>query len=405
MVLVCWCLSISQLWGQVQFSYQHYEEQKYHILAQVSEQVLRNRQLVYNTQILNRIAVDVVAITDQDASLNVHYQISEQAEDGRYFSWGLEHQAQFEMSSQGIYKNVRPGATIPSLRNVPSFPRRELKEGEGWNAAGIEIQDLEPIFNIPARLRFDFIADYLYRGEKLFEGRKLEHITVIYRINEDIRKQLPSSFASRSPKDQAPQDIPQAVRAQHNIELYWDSQRGLPVYQKEDFEISYLLQSEDEVTFRGRSRGRIVEVEPMRHQNLKQELEKDLRAAGLDAKVEQTEKGISISVDSIHFYPNSERMLPGEERKLKQMSRILQKYPKRDVLITGHTADLGQPEQQQKLSEKRAATVGQFLIQNGIRRREQVVIRGVGGTEPIVSNATEQGRQQNRRVEITLLEN
>ena len=392
------------MWAQVYLGYKHYDGLKYHIIAQVDEQVFHNHKLVYSTQILNRIAIQVVAIVGQNALLDVHYQISEEAENGRFFSWTDEREAQFEMSPQGLYENLDPLAKLPSLRHVPSFPDHKLKAGEGWNAPGTEIQDLTQVFGIPAQLRFDFTVNYMYRGEEIFQGRKLKHITLFYNINQDVSKQLPQYLLRRQHNDEQP-DIPRSMRAQHNIDLYWDSNRGLPVFQKEDFEISYLLRSGDEVQFRGRSRGNIIEAEPMRHQYLKQALEKDLQEAGIDAKVQPDDKGISISIDSINFYPNSDRMLPGEEYKLQRISNILKKYSERDILVTGHTADLGQPEQQQRLSERRSAAVGQYLIENKVRRREQIVIRGVGGTQPIASNSTERGRKQNRRVEITLLEN
>ncbi|MEM9424549.1 MAG: OmpA family protein, partial [Spirochaetota bacterium] len=148
-----------------------------------------------------------------------------------------------------------------------------------------------------------------------------------------------------------------------------------------------------------------IEAEPMRREALQEELEQDLRDMGIDADVSQNDKGVSISIDSIHFYPDSERMLPGEEYKLRRISNILRKHSGRDILVTGHTADVGRADAQQELSENRAATVGQFFIEDGARRREQIVIQGVGGSQPVAPNSTEAGRKQNRRVEITLLEN
>ncbi len=397
----------SALWaqeqGSVRLAYNHYSGQKYHIVAQVDEQVLRNRKVIYRTTILNRIAVSVKAMRGPNALLDVHYQVSEQASNGAFFSRAEERSSQFEMSPQGLYLNIGPRMTLPSLRNVPSFPNRELRVGEGWRAPASEVQDLSLVFGIPTELHFAFIVDYIYRGQKFLQGRKLKHITLFYLINKDVSQQL-SQFTN-SPYSRRQQDIPRAVRAEHNIDLYWDSERGLPVFQKEDFQISYLLQSGDEIAFSGRSRGKIIEAEPMKRRDIQQELEQGLRDAGIAAELQQNDKGISISIDSINFYPNSERMLAGEERKLQQISKILQKYPNRDILVTGHTANWGSAEQQQTLSENRAATVGQYFIDNQIRNREQIVIRGKGGTEPIASNSNEQGRKRNRRVEITLLEN
>ena len=389
------CAVFLPLNGQnsLRFRYQHYKGQQYRIIAQVDEQVLRNRKRIYNTQILNRIAVKVDAMAGQNAQLAVQYQISEQA--GRFFSWARESETRFEMSPLGSYQNLPPGASLPSLRNVPSFPDRELRPGEGWRTQGTELQDLSTVFGHPITLRFDFPVDYLYRGKEFRQGRKLDRVTIMYSYSKDVSRQL-----GTAPRET---DIPRSVKARHSIELYWDSELGLPAFQAEEFSVAYLMQSGDEVEFRGRSRGKIERTEPMPdiQQNMKRELEK----AGIAAQVERNDKGISISLNSINFRPNSDQILPDEERKLAQISRILQKYPSRDILVTGHTADWGKQKAQQQLSEERAAAVAEFLIQGRLRSREQIVIRGAGATQPIASNKTEEGRRQNRRVEITLLEN
>ena len=385
-----------------QFHYKHYEGQQYRVTAQVDEQVLRNRKPIYNTRILNRIAVRVEAMAGPNALLHVGYQISEEA--GRFFSWARESETRFEMSPQGAYQNLR--TNLPSLRNVPSFPERELRPGEGWRTEGTELLDLNAVFGRPITLRFDFPVDYVYRGEEFLEGRKLERITIMYSYSEDVSRQLGAALQPQAPlRTEERANIPRSVKARHSIELYWDRELGLPAFQKEEFRVAYLMQSGDEVEFRGRSRGRIESTEPMPYADMQQNMERDLEKAGIAAQVERNEKGISISLNSINFYPSSARMLPGEERKLAQISRILQKYPDRDILVTGHTADLGEKDAQQKLSEERAAAVAESFIQARVRRREQIVIRGAAAREPIASNATEEGRRQNRRVEITVLEN
>jgi outer membrane protein OmpA-like peptidoglycan-associated protein len=88
----------------------------------------------------------------------------------------------------------------------------------------------------------------------------------------------------------------------------------------------------------------------------------------------------------------------GTQRDLKKMANILQEYPERKILVEGHTDSIGN----QSLSERRAVAVKEQLILAGVDAA-RIEARGHGKEYPIVSNASEAGRQQNRRVEITIL--
>ena len=85
--------------------------------------------------------------------------------------------------------------------------------------------------------------------------------------------------------------------------------------------------------------------------------------------------------------------------------RQAHQYPERDILITGYTALAGTEEGRQRLSEERAAAVGQYLLDLGARSRDHMVYRGMGAKDPIADNSTPEGMRKNRRVEITIMEN
>ncbi|MBI1185739.1 MAG: OmpA family protein [Alphaproteobacteria bacterium] len=86
---------------------------------------------------------------------------------------------------------------------------------------------------------------------------------------------------------------------------------------------------------------------------------------------------------------------------LADVARTLRDYPSTTVDVIGHADSTGADDYNQELSENRAFAVGSVLINNGVQR-ERLVARGMGETQPIASNATAQGREQNRRVEIRL---
>jgi outer membrane protein OmpA-like peptidoglycan-associated protein len=107
----------------------------------------------------------------------------------------------------------------------------------------------------------------------------------------------------------------------------------------------------------------------------------------------------------VQFPPNSPELTGTEKEKLTRIAKLLKQYQERDLLITGHTARVGDEQTSQALSEQRAMAVSDFLIENGARKKNQVMTQGKGSREPAADNATEAGRKRNRRVEITILEN
>jgi outer membrane protein OmpA-like peptidoglycan-associated protein len=82
--------------------------------------------------------------------------------------------------------------------------------------------------------------------------------------------------------------------------------------------------------------------------------------------------------------------------------RILNEYPNANFTVEGHTDSVGSEKLNQSLSEKRANSVRDFLVQEGIGAARLTAI-GYGEAKPIASNNTRAGRTQNRRVEINLV--
>jgi len=78
---------------------------------------------------------------------------------------------------------------------------------------------------------------------------------------------------------------------------------------------------------------------------------------------------------------------------------VMKKYAKMRLEIHGHTDNVGEDEYNMKLSERRASAVVSYLIQNGISS-SRLEYKGFGSSKPIASNETEEGQQENRRVEV-----
>ncbi len=86
---------------------------------------------------------------------------------------------------------------------------------------------------------------------------------------------------------------------------------------------------------------------------------------------------------------------------LQQVAKIMNEYPQTRVMVAGHTDSVGSNESNQRLSERRANAVKNLLVHNGVSS-DRIVAQGYGETQPIASNDTAAGRQQNRRVKITI---
>ena len=136
------------------------------------------------------------------------------------------------------------------------------------------------------------------------------------------------------------------------------------------------------------------------HQMDQQAKELDASIAG--ARVERVGEGIQVTFDSGLLFPyDSDVLQPAAQANLTELARSLKKYPESSVLIVGHTDSNGDDMYNQRLSERRANAAAAYLETQGIpRSRTQTSGKGEG--EPVASNDSDAGRQQNRRVEVAI---
>ncbi len=120
-------------------------------------------------------------------------------------------------------------------------------------------------------------------------------------------------------------------------------------------------------------------------------------------QVEDTDKGVRLSVRDLKFVADSSQLLPQEKERLDAVAEVLKSVPDGTFLIEGHTAAVGLPAGEQQLSEERAQSVIKEMVKRGLKE-EQFMFKGYGGTRPVGDNNTDAGRAANRRVEITILQ-
>jgi outer membrane protein OmpA-like peptidoglycan-associated protein len=98
---------------------------------------------------------------------------------------------------------------------------------------------------------------------------------------------------------------------------------------------------------------------------------------------------------------NKATLKPEARRQLEGVLQTLREQPGVQVLVVGHTDGIGSDAYNMRLSQRRAESVATYLVQNGVPR-QSIRTEWHGKRQPIASNATAEGRAQNRRVEITL---
>lgn len=131
------------------------------------------------------------------------------------------------------------------------------------------------------------------------------------------------------------------------------------------------------------------------------ELEEDLEGA----EVDRVGEGIAVKFDnSLMFDFDSAQLRSTARSELAKLSGNLQEYPNTDLVIVGHTDAVGSDEYNLGLSQRRAASARDYLVAQGISP-SRITTVGKGEREPIASNDTDAGRQQNRRVEVAIYAN
>jgi len=110
-------------------------------------------------------------------------------------------------------------------------------------------------------------------------------------------------------------------------------------------------------------------------------------------------RGLIVSMSDVLFDTGKYSLKPGAREKLAKVAGILLAYPGLNIEVGGYTDNVGGDAMNQTLSESRAGSVRDYLVQQGVASNS-VSARGFGNTLPVTSNESSAGRQQNRRVEL-----
>jgi outer membrane protein OmpA-like peptidoglycan-associated protein len=112
-------------------------------------------------------------------------------------------------------------------------------------------------------------------------------------------------------------------------------------------------------------------------------------------------RGLIVSMSDVLFDTGKYSLMPGAREKLAKVAGILLAYPGLSIEVGGYTDNTGSDAMNQTLSENRAGSVRDYLVQEGVAA-DSVRAKGFGNSLPVASNGDSSGRQQNRRVELVV---
>jgi len=384
------------------FRFRFAEGDSYRINSIVQESVYVNRKLSHQAEITSRVTLDISDVREATESapasaLTTCTFMTSERNTNRSFAWGREYPSVFRRDELGKM-DIGPEYFMPVVRNVPIFPEGDVQKGDTWTGTGEEAHDLRDSFGIDEPFKVPFTVSYIYMGKATRDGKEYDLIRAEYSLI--FNSPQPTGKAAASSRD-----YPVTTMGYSRQNLYWDNERGVLQATEDEFRIQLQLASGTVLEFRGSAEMTVTEVKQIDRKTVVDAMNDEISRMGIaDTKAEATDEGITISLENIQFEADSARLLQSEKEKIIKIAAILERYPDKELLITGHTALAGTASSRQKLSEERAAAVARFLVEMGVRSEYNVYTRGFGAEKPVAPNDTEANKARNRRVEITILE-
>ena len=289
---------------------------------------------------------------------------------------------------------VKQDDLMPNLRNIPSFPDKEVNVNDTWNIEGQLVLDN---FSRPFMLKFP--VEYTFVKVLKENGKNIAVINYYYSINVNLGGNT------------YPKDFPMKIVAENKGVLHWDLDGNKPKEIKDAYQILFMFANalRKDLDLASVEFHMNIKTENSLYKNLtpkekelaKDELLKEL-PEGFDADVDS--RGLVLRMYDLLFDFDSSELKADTVEKLNKITEIIKKrYPDREIIVEGHTDSMGNRDYNLSLSEKRAKRVSEFLSSKS--SHDKFSYKGYGKDNPIADNSTPEGRQKNRRVEIIIKTN
>jgi outer membrane protein OmpA-like peptidoglycan-associated protein len=290
----------------------------------------------------------------------------------------------FNIDNQGIVSDAT-NPLFPPVQNIPFFTLKNINIGDVYESkgiAGIELYDSDKSDSAEIIIKME------YSGQKEYLVQKYDYFKISFTFDKMIT-----------------QNNIKKASGKHELELYFDSAAGKPVFMRENVTDNLELLNSDNIRREGFRLYFYKTITPMNKNQVIKDLTSDINKELMkDLTIKKKEQGVSITINNLKFKADSTELLDSEIMKIDELALMLTKIKNRSFLIIGHTAKSGTEDEQMKLSLERAKIVSDFLIKKGMPQ-DILFCQGKGSKEPVAPNDSEENMQKNRRVEIIILEN
>ncbi|MDZ4724586.1 MAG: OmpA family protein [Leptospira sp.] len=315
--------------------------------------------------------------------------------------------SQFTIFRNGKYE-VPDEYVMPNLRSFPTFPDTELNVGDSWKLPAEESFDFSG-----ERIKIAVEPEYSYLGKDKWQFQKESGFT------DKISYTYPIFYDNRDKKPRKG-NVPNKIFGFARGVVYFDSKKGLPEYKEVKLSYTFILPDgtlqeasyDIQGIYHTRRSLNTAEKDKFTEDVLKDLIVGDIsqpNPLNLNQKTEspisvrKTDDGVTFSLDSILFDFNDSNLKPEASEAIKRISEILKKHSEREIRVSGHTDNVGKKDYNLKLSEDRAKSVLNELVDKHKLDDRKISFHGYGDSVPVVPNDTEENRAKNRRVEITLI--
>ncbi len=278
----------------------------------------------------------------------------------------------------------------PSFRSFPSFPKKEIKKGDTWEAKAERAVDPTGqgiVTRMPIYIQYTYTNDQIFNEKEVYVLKALWATRYGYGIGSSIQ-------------DFDGDPNLKSASGKHEATLYIDKLTGAALLIRDNVDESFVYSDGLKIAYKG-----TISLFTDYPSGVEEEVilpAINRLIADSDIEYERTDLGYMLVIRDLQFVANKAELLPDEKNRLDQIADLLKKVPKNQILIEGHTARVGDQSDEMQLSLDRAHTIVSEMGMRGVNTAN-LITKGSGGTKPVADNETPEGRARNRRVEITIL--
>lgn len=341
---------------------------------------------VYNE---NRGVLKVQREDDGSFSVNgTFYVFEELTKDGSRRASKVDevNRTSFSLYSSGEMI-IDKSYSYPLLRSFPNYGNEAFIKGDKWLAFSEKVVLQNNTVTI-----FPIYCEYTYDGIGTYNGVDVHQIRAKYAVRYNQGDDLEGNETLKN------------ISGTHDVSIIIEVETGRPILFRDNMREMHSFTNGGTLEKTGFILTFFKGITGMEKGQLADRLLDDIDSDLLDdLDISESDEGLVLSLNQLHFVPDQAVILDDDERLLDSIAQALNKIEGRTFFVKGHTANIGTAESQIELSLQRAFVVVGELVKRGIPE-DRFLYTGMGGNQPIASNEAEEGRAKNRRVEIVILE-